>query len=58
MHSTTSRLLIRAQSDGAVSAGLNAADLLAAASGIAVTTGGTDQAERCLALLRHGTGPR
>jgi AcrR family transcriptional regulator len=58
MHSTTSRLLTRAQSDGAVSADLNAADLLAAASGIAVTTGGTDQAERCLALLRHGTAPR
>lgn len=58
MRSTTSRLLIRAQSDGAVSADLNAADLLAAASGIAVTTGGTDQAERCLALLRYGTAPR
>lgn len=58
MHLTTSRLLTRAQSDGAVSADLNAADLLVLASGIAVTTGGTDQAERCLAVLRHGTAPR
>ena len=58
MHSTASRLLTRAQSAGAVSADLNASDLLVLASGIAVTTDDTDQAERCLTLLRHGTAPR
>jgi AcrR family transcriptional regulator len=58
MLSTTSRLLTRAQSAGSVRADLNAADLLALASGIAVITPNTEQIERCLALLRHGTAPR
>lgn len=58
MLSTTSRLLTRAQSAGRVSAGLNAADLLALASGIAVITPDTEQVQRCLALLRHGITPR
>lgn len=58
MHSTASRLLTNAQSTGAVSADLNASDLLALISGIAVTTGDTDQAGRCLAIVRHGTAPQ
>jgi AcrR family transcriptional regulator len=57
MHSTASRLLARAQSAGTARPGLIASDLLALANGIAVTSTGTDQAERCLALLRHGTAP-
>jgi hypothetical protein len=57
MHLAASRLLARAQSSGTVSADLNASDLLALASGIAVAAADTDQAERCLALLRHGTAP-
>jgi AcrR family transcriptional regulator len=57
MHSTASRLLTRAQSAGAVSADLDASDLLALANGIAVASADTDQAERCLAFLRRGTAP-
>lgn len=55
MHSTASRLLARAQSAGTVSADLDASDLLVLVSGIAVAAADSDQAERCLALLRHGT---
>jgi AcrR family transcriptional regulator len=57
MHATASRLLTRAQSGGAVSTDLGASDLLVLANGIAVATADTDQAERCLALLRRGTAP-
>lgn len=57
MHATTSRLLTRAQSASAVSADLNAYDLLVLASGIALTAASTEQAQRCLALIRHGTTP-
>jgi AcrR family transcriptional regulator len=56
MRSTASRLLIRAQSCGTAGAHLDASDLLALASGIAVASADTQQAERCLELLRHGTG--
>jgi len=58
MHSTTSRLLSRAQTCGSVSAGIDASDLLTLASGIAVASADTDQAGRCLELLRHGTAPQ
>ena len=58
MHSTASGLLNHAQSAGTVSADLNTSDLLAMASGIALASTGTDQAERCLAILRHGTTPQ
>ena len=57
MHSTASQLLGRAQSSGTVSAALDASDLLTLASGIAVASADTAQAERCLDLLRHGTAP-
>ncbi len=57
MGSTASRLLIRAQSCGTAGAHLDASDLLALASGIAVASADTKQTERCLELLRHGTGP-
>jgi AcrR family transcriptional regulator len=57
MHATASRLLAAAQSAGAVSADLDAADLLALASGIAVASADADQARRCLALIRRGTAP-
>jgi AcrR family transcriptional regulator len=56
MHSTASRLLVRARSAGAVSASLDVSDLLALANGIAVASSGPDQAQRCLALLRCGIG--
>jgi len=58
MQSTTSRLLVRAQSTGVAGAELNASDLLALAAGIAWATADLDQAERCLALLRHGITPQ
>jgi AcrR family transcriptional regulator len=54
MHYTASRLLARAQSAGAVDPDLKASDLLVLASGIAVATADDRQAERCLAVLRHG----
>jgi hypothetical protein len=57
MHATASALLTRAQSAGAVSADLDASDLLALANGIAVASADTAQAERCLALLCRGTVP-
>ncbi|HEX6527959.1 MAG TPA: helix-turn-helix domain-containing protein [Streptosporangiaceae bacterium] len=57
MRATASRLLVRAQSAGGVSADLNPADLLTLASGIAVASADTDQAERCLELLRRGIVP-
>jgi AcrR family transcriptional regulator len=55
MHSTASRLLARAQSSGMARPDLDASDLLALANGIAIASVGTDQAERCLELLRNGT---
>jgi AcrR family transcriptional regulator len=58
MRSTASGLLARAQSAGAVRAGISAADLLALATGIAVASADPGQAERCLDLLRHGTMSR
>jgi AcrR family transcriptional regulator len=57
MHATASRLLTQAQSAGTASADLDPADLLALASGIALASADTQQAERCLALIRHGTAP-
>ena len=57
MHATASKLLTNAQSSGAVSADIDASDLLALANGIAVVSADTDQAERCLVLLRNGTAP-
>jgi AcrR family transcriptional regulator len=54
MHATTGRLLARAQSAGAASARLDAADLLVLASGIAATAADPGQAERCLTMLRDG----
>jgi hypothetical protein len=54
MRSTLDRLLTRAQSAGAVREGLNVSDLLVVASGIAVAAADAEQAERCLAVLRHG----
>jgi AcrR family transcriptional regulator len=57
MRATTARLLARAQSAGATSVGLDAADLLALASGIAATAADPGQAERCLALVRDGITP-
>lgn len=57
MRATTARLLARAQSAGAAGAGLDAADLLTLASGIAATAADPGQAERCLALVRDGISP-
>ncbi len=54
MRATAARLLARAQSAGTARPGLDPADLLVLASGIAVAAGGAGQAERCLALLRDG----
>jgi AcrR family transcriptional regulator len=56
MRLTASRLLTSAQSAGTIRADLNAGDLLVLANGIAVTSAGTDQADRCLELLRYGIG--
>ena len=47
----------RTAGQASASAGLNAADLLALASGIAATTADPGQAERCLALVRDGITP-
>jgi hypothetical protein len=58
MRSTAASLLNHAQANGTVSADLNASDLLAMASGIALSSTDADQAERCLAILRHGTTPQ
>lgn len=57
MHSTASNLLTRAQCSGTVRADLDVSDLLALANGIALASVDTEQAERCLGLLRHGITP-
>lgn len=58
MHSTATRLLARARTAGVV-VGLDASDLLALASAIALASTGSDQARRYLEILRHGiTQPR
>lgn len=54
MHSTASRLLARARAAGVVSGDLDASDLLALASAIALASAGPDQAGRYLAILWHG----
>jgi AcrR family transcriptional regulator len=54
MRSTASRLVARARSAGAVSPGLDVSDLLALAGAIALASADSDQAGRCLTLLRHG----
>ncbi len=56
MHATASALLVRAAKTGAVRPDLAAADLLALATGIALTGADTDQVARLLAVVRHGTG--
>lgn len=55
MHSTASALLARAQQAGAVRAEVSASDLLALANGTALTGVDSDQTERLLLLVRHGT---
>jgi AcrR family transcriptional regulator len=55
MRVAMSRLLNRAQQTGAVRADLDAPDLLALASGIALAGGDTDQIERLLRIIRRGT---
>ncbi|GAA3515547.1 AcrR family transcriptional regulator [Streptosporangium album] len=55
MHASASALLTRAQRAGAVRADLDTSDLLALANGIALTGADSDQAERLLLLIRHGT---
>ncbi|GAA5200203.1 TetR/AcrR family transcriptional regulator [Rugosimonospora acidiphila] len=57
MRATASRLLARAQRRGAARAGLDPADLLTLANGIALTSADADQAGRCLDLLRDGIAP-
>lgn len=57
MHSTASKLLKQAQCAGAVGADLDVSDLLTLANGIALASVDTDQAKRCLGLLRHGIAP-
>jgi AcrR family transcriptional regulator len=54
MLSTATGLLSRAQSAGAVGAGVRALDLLTLANGIALAAADADQAQRCLALTRQG----
>jgi len=58
MHLITSKLLSRAQACGSVSADVDASVLLTLANGIAVASADTDQAERCLELLRHGAASK
>ncbi|WP_433186250.1 TetR/AcrR family transcriptional regulator [Actinoallomurus sp. CA-150999] len=53
MRTTASTLLTHAQSRGAVDTDLDVSDLLTLANGIAVASSDTDQAERCLGLLRR-----
>jgi AcrR family transcriptional regulator len=55
MHSTASTLLTRAQLSGAVRGDVVVPDLLALANGIALTGPDTDQLDRLLDLVRHGT---
>jgi AcrR family transcriptional regulator len=57
MHATVSSLLTRAQDAGEVSRETTAADLFTLASGIALAGGDSERADRCLALIRHGTAP-
>lgn len=57
MRSTASALLVRAQDAGAVRSTVSTTDLLALASGIAVSSADPGQVDRCLDLLRHGTMP-
>jgi AcrR family transcriptional regulator len=54
MHSAASRLLARARSAGTVSSDLDAADLLALASAIALASNRSGQAGRYLEMLWHG----
>ncbi|MFI0354876.1 TetR/AcrR family transcriptional regulator [Actinomadura sp. 9N407] len=54
MRTTASALLARAQGSGAVDTELDVTDLLVLANGIAVASVDTEQAERCLGLLRRG----
>lgn len=54
MHSTASRLLARAQSAGTVSSDLNASELLALTSAIALGSASSGQDGRYLAILWHG----
>jgi hypothetical protein len=58
MRLTASRLLASAQAAGTIRADLNAGDLLVLANGIAVASAVTDQADRCLELLRYGIAPQ
>jgi AcrR family transcriptional regulator len=55
MRSTTTRLLSRAQQAGSVRSDLLTHDLLALASGIALTGADSEQTGRLLRILRHGT---
>jgi len=48
-------LLTRAQQSGTVRADVTASDLLALASGIALTSADADQIDRLLLILRRGT---
>lgn len=55
MRSTISMLLAAAQQSGTVSTDLDASDLLALASGIALAGANADQIERLLRIVRRGT---
>jgi AcrR family transcriptional regulator len=57
MHATTSALLDRARQAGAVRHGLATEDLLALATGIALTGADADQLTRLLTVVRHGVEP-
>ncbi|MFI6816046.1 TetR/AcrR family transcriptional regulator [Nonomuraea sp. NPDC050328] len=57
MHTTASTLLTHAQSRGTVDADLDVSDLLTLANGIAVASSDSDQADRCLQLLRRAIAP-
>lgn len=52
--STAEHLLVRAQAAGTVRPGLTVADLIALASGVAMTGGGAERAGHLLGILRHG----
>jgi AcrR family transcriptional regulator len=54
MRTTAARLLLRAQNAGTVGADVDLSDLLALASGIALTSTDAGQTERCLELVRRG----
>jgi AcrR family transcriptional regulator len=57
MHDAASRLLTRAQADGTVRAELREEDLLALATGIALTGLPMHRLETLLDLIRHGYSP-